>query len=73
MRETRRINVPFANPDDPQIPDAASSPEPIIQANAVAAEGQIGGNEHLVTTTGSVSRRLVRDMDDDEEEDMFNF
>lgn len=73
LRETRRINVPFANPDDPQIPDAASSPEPIIQAHAVAAEGQIGGNEHLVTTTGSVSRRLVRDMDDDEEEDMFNF
>ena len=71
LHETRRINVPFASPDDDQ-----SHPEPQgddeleqPQQHRAAATGHAGSHETRITASGGIARRTVRTLANIRDED----
>lgn len=71
LAETRKINVPFANPNDDYTPEPVESPSPVIRPHASQAEGRAGAAEHDITATGGIQRRVVRALAMDDSDDEF--
>ena len=79
LQETRRVNVPFAHPDDdhsrPRSPSVSTSRLP---QHGAAANGHAGARETRITSTGGFERRQVQTLartleQGDDELDSFNF
>jgi len=69
LRETRRINVPFAHPDNDHSRPEVGTPEPAMPQHRAAVVGQAGQHETRVTSSGGVALRDVVTLGDMERDD----
>lgn len=74
LKETRRFNVPFADPDDDWLTQDTTdaAPEPAMPQHATEAFGHVGAQETRITASGGVAFRSTETYNEGDE-DEFNF